>query len=83
MSDPSKIAPFKKGKLNWEEKVELCNRWKESGLNKSQFCKKQGIPLPTFCEWCNRVWARQDISTHSKLTPVRILGIALFPHQHA
>lgn len=61
-------------KLSWEEKVELCKRWKGSGLNKSQFCKKQGIPVPTFCEWCNRVWPRTDKQIHPKLTPVRIVN---------
>jgi hypothetical protein len=71
--DSSKKRHISQGKLSWEEKVELCNRWKESGLNKSQFCKKHGLALPTFCEWCNRVWPRTKKQT-STLTPVRIVN---------
>jgi hypothetical protein len=71
MRDASKKPQANKRKLSWEEKVELCKRWKESGLNKSQFCKKERIPLPTFCEWCNRVWQRAN---HSKLIPIRIVN---------
>lgn len=70
--DTLKRRQISQGKLGWEEKVELCNRWKESGLNKSQFCKRHGLALPTFCEWCNRVWPRTKKQT-SALTPVRII----------
>jgi hypothetical protein len=62
------------GKLSWEEKAELCNRWKESGLNKSQFCKKHDLALPTFCEWCKRVWPKTEKQNLTKLTPVRIVS---------
>lgn len=72
--DTSKKIQINQRKLSWEEKVELCKRWKESGLNKSDFCKKQGIPLPTFCEWCNRVWPKTEKQNLAKLTPVRIVS---------
>lgn len=68
--DTSKRRQITQGKLSWEEKVELCKRWKESGLNKSQFCKKHGFALATFCQWCNRVWPRPK---KSSMTPVRII----------
>ena len=74
MRDTSKRPQANQRKLNWEEKMALCKSWKESGLNKSQFCKKEKIPLPTFCEWCNRVWPRANDKTHSKLIPVRIVN---------
>jgi hypothetical protein len=72
------VAPLKKrknknGKLSWEEKVELCKRWKESGLNKSKFCTKHGLALPTFCEWCYRVWPRPIKPEKSSMTPVRVI----------
>lgn len=72
--DISKRPQANQRKLSWEEKVALCKSWKESGLNKSQFCKKERIPLPTFCEWCNRVWPRADDKKNSKLIPVRIVN---------
>jgi predicted transcriptional regulator len=74
MRDTSKRPQANQKKLSWEEKEALCRHWKESGLNKSQFCKKEKIPLPTFCEWCNRVWPREKNKTHSKLIPVRIVN---------
>jgi hypothetical protein len=73
MQDTLKKARSNQRKLSWEEKVELCKRWKESGLNKSKFCKKQGIALPTFCEWCNRVWPGEDNKMKRKMIPVRIV----------
>jgi hypothetical protein len=74
MGDTSKKTYTNQSKLSWEEKVDLCKRWKESGLNKSKFCKEQGIPVPTFFEWCKRVWPRTDRQTHPRLTPVRIIN---------
>ena len=71
--DTLKSRRIRRGKLSWEEKVELCNRWKESGLNKSQFCKKHGLALPTFCEWSNRIWPRTK-KQMPILTPVRIIN---------
>jgi hypothetical protein len=73
IDDSSKKRQIKQGKLSWEEKVELCKRWKESGLNKSEFCKKQGLTLPTFCEWCNRVWPRSKKPEKSSMMPVRVI----------
>jgi len=68
-------------KLSKEEKVELCKRWKESGLNKSQFCKRHGFALPTFCGWCSQVWPRQKKPKQSSMTPVRIINEQEIEHQ--
>lgn len=42
-------------KLTLSEKINLCKRWRTSGLNKSQFCRQNGLSLPTFCEWLIRL----------------------------
>jgi hypothetical protein len=72
--DTSKEIQMNRRKLSWEEKFELCKRWKISGLNKSGFCKQQEIPLPTFCEWCNRAWPKKEKQIPAKLTPVRMIN---------
>ena len=46
---------LKDKKLSWAEKKALYERWKKSGLNKNQFCKKVGLKLATFCAWCSRL----------------------------
>jgi transcription initiation factor TFIID subunit TAF12 len=72
--DSSKKRQINQANLSWEDKVELCNRWKESGLNKSQFCKKYGLSITTFCEWCNRVWSRSKKTKAPSMTPVRVIN---------
>ena len=75
MSDESsKKRKINQAKLSWEDKVELCKRWKESGLNKSQFCNKHGLAIPTFCEWCNRVWPHSKKAKAPSMTPVRVIN---------
>lgn len=39
--------------LSWEKKIELCKQWKRTGLSKNRFCKKHGLSLDEFHEWCN------------------------------
>ena len=34
-----------------EEKIEYINLWKESGLSKTEFCKKMGISYQSFLKW--------------------------------
>ena len=72
ISDVSKSQLIRK--LSWNEKFALCSRWKESGLSKSQFCREQKIAVPTFCNWCNKLWPSANKKTPTKLTPVRIIN---------
>ena len=60
-------------KLSWEEKVELCNRWKESGMERGAFCKQHGVAFATFYGWCEKIWPRSNENNHSQLSPVRIV----------
>lgn len=43
-------------KLTWEEKVKICEEWKQSGLGKKVFCKQKGIAPATFHGWCQKLW---------------------------
>jgi len=61
-------------KLSWEEKVEFCKRWKESGMERGEFCKQHGLALATFYGWCEKVWPRTRKKNHSALSPVRIVN---------
>lgn len=57
-----------------EEKIALCNRWKASGLSKTQFCKKQGLTPAIFYRWCRRLCSEPDHNQQPVLmTPVRII----------
>lgn len=42
-------------KRHWVQKVE---RWKESGLTKSEFCRQEGINRGTFSTWWRRYKAQ-------------------------
>ena len=59
MKEPSNHVAKKhsdiKKRTNEDKKV-ICEQWKVSGKSKSQFCRELGIPLPTFCAWCDKVW---------------------------
>lgn len=46
------------------ESKQLIDRWKESGMDKSSFCKEQGIAYGRFLYWCKRI----GVSAHE--TPV-------------
>jgi hypothetical protein len=72
--DPARKERSTINKLRWEEKVEICKRWKESGVERGEFCKKHNIALATFYGWCEKVWPRVDKVSHSPLSPVRIVN---------
>lgn len=57
--------------FTWEEKVEICERWRCSGLSKTKFCKKNQLILSTFCGWCNRLWPK--VQSH-QLCQVAVLS---------
>lgn len=42
----------------WQEKVKLCERWKQSGLSKVMYCKRNNLVFSTFCGWCDRLWPK-------------------------
>ena len=73
-TNPERKERFTINKLSWEEKAELCKRWKESGIKKRVFCKQHGLALATFCGWCNQVWPRINKLSNSQLAPVRIVN---------
>lgn len=57
----------------WKEQRAYCEEWKASGKTKSQFCRDNGIALPTFCGWCSKVWpVSKDKNQH--LSPVRMVN---------
>ena len=41
--------------LSSKEKAELYKRWKQLGWSQGRFCKKNGIPLDIFNDWCNKM----------------------------
>jgi hypothetical protein len=72
--NPAKKERSMINRLSWEEKAELCKRWKESGIERGEFCKQRGLALATFYGWCNQMWPRSNKKDHSQLTPVRIVN---------
>jgi transposase-like protein len=68
-------------KLSWEEKVELCNRWQESGIGRRAFCKQHGVAFATFYGWCNKIWPRSTKKKRSPLSPVRIVNTTNETHE--
>ena len=37
-----------------EQRRELIDEWKASGLGKAAFCRQRGVNLATFCHWFGR-----------------------------
>lgn len=45
--------------LSWEEKVKFCNTWKESGISKSEFARRNRLCNSVFCGWCTKLWPKE------------------------
>jgi len=41
--------------LSSDEKTELYKRWKQLGWSQGRFCKKHGLPLDIFNDWCKQM----------------------------
>ena len=42
--------------LSWEDKVNLCNAWKKTGMSKSEFARRNRLSISVFCKWCKNLW---------------------------
>jgi hypothetical protein len=49
-----------------ETKQKLCSEWRNSGLNKSRFCKEKGLCLSAFSLWCQKIFNSKDKFTSKK-----------------
>ncbi|OGV39293.1 MAG: hypothetical protein A3F46_07440 [Legionellales bacterium RIFCSPHIGHO2_12_FULL_42_9] len=57
IASDEEVFKLKRG-LPWEEKVKICERWKQSGLSKVMYCKRHSLVFSTFCSWCDRLWPK-------------------------
>ncbi len=57
--------------LSAEEKADLYKRWKQVGWSQGRFCKKHGLPLDTFNDWCKQMEVKEpsDFCEVSWTTP--------------
>ena len=60
--------------LSWQEKTNLCELWKTSGLSKNLFCKKYNLRLSTFCGWCKRLWSPKQSEGLCQVAMVKSLN---------
>ncbi len=63
-------------RLKEEEKVEYINLWKESGLSKSEFCRKMGLSYQAFLMWNKKISIEPNEDSDSQKTriiPVKII----------
>lgn len=63
-------------RLKEEEKIEYINLWKESGLSKSEFCKKMGLSCQGFPMWNKKISIETNEDSDSQKTriiPVKII----------
>ena len=45
--------------LSSSEKTDLYNQWKKLGCSQGRFCKKHGLPLDIFSDWCKQMEVKQ------------------------
>lgn len=50
-----------------EAQAQYCKKWKQSQLNKTDFCKKEGISLSTFYRWLS---AEKNARAQMQLLPL-------------
>lgn len=36
------------------DKIQYIESWQQSGLNRSQFCRQEGLSIASFCNWVQR-----------------------------
>ena len=55
-----------------EERKSICESWRQSGLNKTAYCRQQG----NISEFSLRSWLKQsDVSAETKSAPMKFLQI--------
>jgi len=52
--------------LSWEDKVNLCNDWKKTGMSKSEFARRNRLGISVFCKWCKDLWPDETKSPIKK-----------------
>jgi len=59
--------------LSSEEKTDLYKRWQQLGWSQSRFCKKYGLPLDMFNDWCKQMGEikQSDFCEVTLATPAR------------
>lgn len=45
--------------LSTEERADLYKQWKQVGWSQGRFCKKHGLPLDIFNDWCKQMEVKQ------------------------
>lgn len=61
-----------RSKASWEEKQSYYRQWRQSQLNKTQFCEQQGISKSAFYRWINEVGGTPLAHSMPKLIPVEL-----------
>lgn len=54
------------------EKQEFIEQWKQSGKNKSAFCKERGLGYFSFCEWIRGKKKIRSSQIKPSFIPVRV-----------
>ena len=65
MSDEKIGRKYVKRKFSFEDRQKYYNLWKNSGLNKSKFCKEHNLSVTAFSNWCNKQNSWLPVSTSS------------------
>lgn len=60
--------------ISEEEKIALCEKWKNSGIKRSHFCKEHGLSPSTFYGWCNKSKTRKNKASSSNFVAVNSVG---------
>lgn len=63
-------APRVKRKFSLEAKKNLCRQWKESGLEKREFCRRNNVGTSAFYNWCKKILPLLNNQEGSSWSPV-------------
>lgn len=61
-----------------EEKITLCKQWQSSGLSRSDFCRRQGLTIATFCHWL-KTFAIKSKNKNKKLEEATVEKMPFLP----
>lgn len=62
----------KNSAANLQDKQAFYLAWQNSGLNKTQFCRQQGIPLSAFYRWMHEIGQIKSSTSEPALVPVTL-----------
>lgn len=68
--DKAVTTPRIKRKFSLEAQKEFCHKWKESGLEKREFCKRHNIGASAFYNWCKKILPAINNQEGSNWSPV-------------